>query len=62
MIEPDEPRPRPPAQLAPRALDALGMAELRDYIAQLQAEIARAEAEISRKERHRDAVEGLFKK
>jgi uncharacterized small protein (DUF1192 family) len=62
MLEPDDSPPRKPERFPPRALDPLGIAELRDYIAQLQAEIARADAEIARKERHRDAVEGLFRK
>jgi uncharacterized small protein (DUF1192 family) len=57
----DLPKP-PPRRLSPLPLDALGIAELRAYIAELQGEITRVEAEISRKERHREAVEGLFKK
>ncbi|MGC8524479.1 MAG: DUF1192 domain-containing protein [Acidibrevibacterium sp.] len=58
----DEDLPKPPRQrLAPLPLDALGIVELRAYIAELKGEIARTEAEISRKERHRDAVEGLFR-
>ena len=59
----DEDLPKPPRRrLDPLPLDTLGIAELRAYIAELQAEIARTEAEISRKERHRDAVAGMFRK
>ena len=51
---------RPKARLTILPLDALGVAELRDYIAELKTEITRAEAMIARKEAHRGAAESVF--
>jgi len=48
-------------QAKPRALDALSVPELRDYITQLNAEIARVEADIQKKEKHRAAMDSLFR-
>lgn len=50
--------PRPVAK--PMDLSAMGVQELRDYIASLEAEIARAEEMIARKEAHKRGVEALF--
>ena len=60
MWDEDEPKP-PLRRVTPLPLDPLGVAELRDYIAELQVEIARAEAAISRKEGHRGDAEGYFR-
>jgi uncharacterized small protein (DUF1192 family) len=61
MIEDDEttagPRRR---RLEPLRLDALGIAELRAYIGELQEEIARVEADIDRKQSHRSAADAVF--
>lgn len=57
----DTPRPRP-ARLQPPVLDLLGVAELNDYIEELQAEIARVQAEIARKTQHRNAADAFFRK
>lgn len=57
--EDDLPRQR---RLPPRDLAPLGLAELNDYIAELEAEIARARAAIEAKRSHRSGVEGLFKR
>ncbi len=43
-------------------LDALGVRELQNYIAELQAEIARADAMIARKQDHRMAADIVFRK
>lgn len=42
--------------------DGWDVAQLRDYIAELQAEIARAEAGIEAREGHRAAAEAFFRK
>lgn len=41
-------------------LSAMGVQELRDYIASLEAEIVRAEEMIAKKEAHKRGVEALF--
>ncbi|WP_419903851.1 DUF1192 family protein [Kiloniella sp.] len=43
-------------------LEPMGLGELGDYIRELEVEIERAQAEISRKEKHRQGIDGLFKK
>jgi len=54
--------PRPKTSLARPLLDALGVAELTTYIAELRSEIARAEQEITRKQGHRAAADSVFKR
>jgi uncharacterized small protein (DUF1192 family) len=54
-----EPR-KPKAQL--RNLEIMGVAELNDYIAELEAEIARVRGVIKAKSSHRVGAENLFKK
>lgn len=54
--------PRPKTSLARPLLDALGVAELAAYIAELRGEIARAEQEITRKQGHRAAADSVFKR
>ncbi|WP_029008947.1 DUF1192 domain-containing protein [Azospirillum halopraeferens] len=54
-----EPRKVKPA---PRDLGILSVAELNDYIAELEAEIARARAAIDAKQSHKNAAEALFKR
>ena len=49
------------ALLQPPILDGLGVAELHQYIIELQSEIARAEAEIGRKQAHRGAADSVFR-
>lgn len=44
----------------PMDLSAMGVRELRDYIASLEAEIVRAEEMIAKKEAHKRGVEALF--
>ena len=53
------PRRRPPK---PRDLSLLGIAELEEYIADLEGEIARARAEIAAKRSHRGGAEALFRR
>ena len=54
-----EPKKQPAQR---RNLESLGVAELRDYIDQLQAEIVRAETAITAKESVKLGAEALFKK
>jgi uncharacterized small protein (DUF1192 family) len=56
----DEPKAKS-AQTFPRALAALGVADLRTYIKELQAEIARVECEIINRAQHESAAQSLFK-
>jgi uncharacterized small protein (DUF1192 family) len=60
-IEDDLPRPKP-ARLTKQLLDPFGVAELNEYIGELEAEIARVRAEIARKQTHRSAADAFFKK
>ena len=52
------PRQTKPEQ---KLLDPMSIAELNDYIAELEAEIERVRRDIAAKEKHRAGVEGLFK-
>lgn len=47
--------------LVPRDLEAMSIAALGEYIAELEAEIARAKAMIDKKERARSAAAGVFR-
>ena len=60
-IEDDLPRPKP-ARLMPPVLDGFGVAELNEYIVELEAEIARVRTEIARKQSHRSTADAFFKK
>lgn len=55
-LEPKKQKPKP------RDLEGLGVAELENYIAELEAEIARARAAIAKKQDHRSGAEAFFKK
>jgi uncharacterized small protein (DUF1192 family) len=46
----------------PKDLEVLGIAELQEYIAELEAEIARARAEITAKTGQRQGAEAVFKR
>jgi len=60
-VQDDDPIPgKGPAKR--RDLDALSIGELEDYIAELEAEILRVREDIDRKQRHREGIEGLFKR
>ena len=45
----------------PRVLDNVSVPELKEYVQQLKDEMARVEAEIQKKEKHKAAVDALFK-
>ena len=60
MDEEDLAPQKAPAKL--RALDDLSIEELEEYIAELEAEIRRVRADIEKKQRHREGVEGIFKR
>ena len=49
-----------PADL--RNLEDLSIEDLDEYIAELEAEISRVKDDIAKKNRHREGVEGLFKR
>jgi uncharacterized small protein (DUF1192 family) len=46
----------------PKDLSRMGVAELEDYIAEMEAEIARARSEISARLGQRQGAEALFKR
>ena len=46
----------------PRDLSLLGIAELEEYIADMEAEIARVRVEVTAKRGHRGGAEALFKR
>ncbi|MGK9169363.1 DUF1192 domain-containing protein [Inquilinus limosus] len=54
-----EPRQR---KVQPKPLDSLSVAELEEYIAELEAEIARARGVIAGKQSHKSAADALFKR
>lgn len=55
-LEPRKVKPKP------KDLQPLSIAELNDYIAELEAEIARARAAIAAKQQDRSGAEGLFRR
>ena len=61
MLMDDEPAPIR-SRLTPPPLDALGIAELQAYVAELKSEVVRAEAIIARKHDHRSAIDSVFRK
>lgn len=60
MLYDDDAVKKPKA--APKPLDAMSVAELENYIADLTAEIERVKAEIARKKAHMNAASSLFGK
>lgn len=60
-MEPDELQPIP-KQPAPRNLDEMSIAALREYIAELEAEIARVRNAIQHKQAARSGAQQLFKR
>ena len=60
MDEEDLTPRKAPAKL--RDLDSLSIEELEEYIAELEAEIRRVREDIDRKQRHREGIEGIFKR
>ncbi len=58
-LEPDEPMtPKP----APKNLEVMAVAELQDYIVELESEIARARRMIDAKRSIRGGADALFKR
>ena len=62
MHDDEELPARKKRRVEPLALDRFDVAELREYIAELQGEIARAEAAIAAKTDHRSAADSFFKR
>ena len=60
-IDDELPRPKP-TRLVPPLLDGMGVAELGEYVGELEAEITRVKAEITRKSAHRAAMDAFFRK
>jgi uncharacterized small protein (DUF1192 family) len=58
-LEPDEPLTQKPA---PKNLEGLSLAELEDYIGELEAEIGRARTMIETKKSIRGGADALFKR
>lgn len=52
---------RAKTRIQPLGLDPLGIAELEEYIRELQREISRAEGEILRKQGHRSNADAVFR-
>ncbi|HEX5319212.1 MAG TPA: DUF1192 domain-containing protein [Stellaceae bacterium] len=46
----------------PRDLSLMGVAELEEYIGEMETEIARVRAEIAEKRKHRGGAEALFRR
>lgn len=62
MHDDDELPARRKRRVEPLALDRFDVAELREYIAELQSEIARAETAIAAKSDHRSAADAFFRR
>ncbi len=57
----DDDRPKPKTQPFPRNLVDMSVAELQEYIGELQAEITRTEADIAKKKASQAAAASIFK-
>jgi uncharacterized small protein (DUF1192 family) len=57
----DDDRPKPKTQPFPRNLVDMSVAELQEYIGELQAEITRTEADIAKKKASQAAAASVFK-
>jgi len=57
----DEELPKKTVSEFPRDLEQLSVAELRDYVAELEAEIVRVKADIDSKEASKNAADSFFK-
>ena len=60
-MDADDLEPRK-AIVKPKDLDALGIEELEDYIAELEAEIARTKEKIAAKQSFKSGAEAVFKR
>ncbi|MCB1591500.1 MAG: DUF1192 domain-containing protein [Alphaproteobacteria bacterium] len=60
MLDEDLPRKKSDAAF-PRNLERLSVAELAEYIAELEGEIVRVRADMERKKASQDAASSLFK-
>ena len=57
----DDDRPARPERTVPRNLDKMSIAQLEDYIAELESEIDRVRQDISTKQRLQSEAEKVFK-
>ncbi len=46
----------------PRLLDTMSVPDMKEYLVHLAEEIRRVEAEIEKREKHKNAVDAIFKK
>lgn len=60
-MDSDDLEPRRPAAPAPKDLDAMGVEELEDYIADLQAEIERVQAKLATKKDYKAGADAFFR-
>lgn len=57
----DDDLPKKTSSDFPRILDDMSVAELTDYIAEMQAEITRVQADIEKKQASANAADAFFK-
>ena len=60
MFNDDLPKAKPEA-LFPRDIENLSVAELKDYVVELEDEITRVETDIKKKQASKDAAASFFK-
>lgn len=57
----DDDRPKPKMQDFPRHLEFLSVADLQEYITELESEIIRVQGDIAKKKASQDAASSIFK-
>lgn len=60
-MDTDDLEPRKAAHPPPKDLEAMGVEELEDYIAELQAELERVQAKLASKKDYKAGAEAFFK-
>jgi uncharacterized small protein (DUF1192 family) len=57
----DDDRPKPKTSVFPRNMIDMSIAELQEYIGELEQEITKAQADIAKKKASQDAASSVFK-